>query len=267
MPANQHVFTPSDSFPPNVDYWRGQLELGSAGLLHWQFVLHLKRKQRSAFVRRMFPGAHVEATRSIAALDYVFKEDTYVMDTRFEFGQKPINRSSDRDWENIWTLAKTGNIEEIPPDIRFRCYRTIKDIKKDYSVPKFIERQGIVYYGPTHTGKSHRCWAEAGIEDTYIKNPRTKFWDGYRGQKHVIIDEFRGNIDISYILTWLDRYPCRIEIKGGAVDFQAEKIWITSNLHPEEWYPGLDSETKEALLRRVSVERMDTRFLLGGGSV
>jgi len=90
--------------------------------------------------------------------------------------------------------------------------------------------------------------------DAYPKDPRTKFWDGYRDHSSVVIDEFRGAIDIAHLLRWLDRYPVIVEVKGSSVVLKATDIWITSNIHPREWYPGLDPETFEALMRRLEIE-------------
>lgn len=89
--------------------------------------------------------------------------------------------------------------------------------------------------------------------DAYPKDPRSKFWDGYRGHQHVVIDEFRGGIDISHILRWLDRYPVIVEVKGSSTVLKAEGIWITSNLDPRCWYPEADEETVSALLRRLNI--------------
>jgi len=56
--------------------------------------------------------------------------------------------------------------------------------------------------------------AEGGL-DAYPKDPRSKFWDGYVGQKHVIIDEFRGGIDIGHMLRWLGTVTqIIVEVKG-----------------------------------------------------
>lgn len=115
-----------------------------------------------------------------------------------------------------------------------------------------MEREVVVYWGVTGSGKSHRAWQEAGL-DAYPKTPTTKFWDGYQGQKHVVIDEFRGAVDISHVLRWFDKYPVIAEVKCSSVVIKAEKIWITSNLHPKDWYPNLDEETKQALLRRLKI--------------
>lgn len=54
------------------------------------------------------------------------------------------------------------------------------------------------------------------------------------------------------MLRWLDRYPVRVEFKGGSRPLLCKTIWITSNLAPEEWYPELDPETRNAFLRRLT---------------
>lgn len=118
--------------------------------------------------------------------------------------------------------------------------------------PSAMEREVIVYWGPSGVGKSRKAWEEAGLE-AYPKDPNSKYWDGYQGQENVVMDEFRGKIDISHLLRWFDRYPVCVEQKFGACVFKARKIWVTSNLDPREWFPDLDEETKAALLRRLKI--------------
>lgn len=113
-------------------------------------------------------------------------------------------------------------------------------------------RSVTVFWGPTGTGKTRRAWELGGL-DAYPKIPNTKFWDGYQGQKVVIIDEFRGDVSMSNLLRWFDRYPVLVEIKGGSTILCAEVIYITSNLSPREWYRDLDEATVDALLRRLDV--------------
>lgn len=115
-----------------------------------------------------------------------------------------------------------------------------------------IQRTIFVFWGKTGVGKSRRAWDEASLE-AYPKDPRTKFWDGYQGQTNVVIDEFRGGVDIGHVLRWFDRYPVIVEVKGSSVPLKATTIWITSNLHPRFWYPELDVETTDALLRRLEI--------------
>lgn len=127
----------------------------------------------------------------------------------------------------------------------------MRSIASDNQRPIGIEKTVNVFYGRTGTGKSRRAWEEGG-EDAYSKDPRTKWFDGYKGEKHIICDEFRGVIDVSHILRWTDRYPVRIECKGSSMPLSATTWWFTSNLAPGDWYPELDAETKAALLRRLT---------------
>lgn len=259
----------SSELPEKVVYLKGQLEEGSerregaeGGYRHWQLYAHFKRAVRLAAVKKVFGRTcHAEATRSEAAESYVWKEETRVEGTQFELGSKPIQRNDERDWDKIRELAKQDKMDEIPSDIYIKCYSSLKRIAAEHSTPEGIDRKVYVFCGKTGTGKSKRAWEEAGIE-AYPKTPTTKFWDGYRGQENVVIDEFRGQIEISHMLRWLDRYPVLVEIKGSSTVLKAKSIWITSNLHPKDWYPTLDEETKNALLRRLTITVFENPFTL-----
>jgi len=117
-----------------------------------------------------------------------------------------------------------------------------------------------VYWGPTGTGKTHRSWEEAG-EATYIKSSSNKWWDGYRGELNVIIDEFDGQIGITHLLRWMDKYPCRVEIKGGTLPLAACNFWVTSNKPPVSWFPEATVEQVAALLRRCDIEQVTRQYI------
>ena len=240
--------------PPTVEYIRGQLERGNSDteFLHWQVVAYFKRKLRLRGVRDVFGPAHAEPTRSQAARDYVWKDATAILGTRFELGALPMRRGESADWEAIRDSARAGRLDDIPGDVYCRLYGNLKRIAVDHMVPVGVVRTVNVFWGRTGTGKSRRAWDEAGFE-AFPKDPRTKFWDGYRNHDCVVIDEFRGGIDIGHILRWFDRYPVVVEVKGSSVVLAATKIWITSNIDPRQWYPDLDPETLAALLRRLNI--------------
>lgn len=244
-------FTPF--LPANASYIKGQLEQGSeSGYLHWQLVCYYPKKVTLTYVKRMFGDrCHAERTNSAAAEEYVWKEHTAIAGTQFELGTKSIKRNSAKDWELILDHTRQGNFDRIPGDVLIRCYGNIKKIRVDSLKPVAMEREVYVYWGKTGAGKSKRAWEEATWA-AYPKDPNTKFWDGYSGHSNVVIDEFRGSISISHLLRWLDRYPVIVEVKGSSCVLGATKIWITSNLSPEDWYPDLDSETKLALRRRFT---------------
>lgn len=225
------------------------------GYLHWQIVVVFARKIRLSGVREVFGTFHAEATRSAAALEYVWKDQTSVDGTRFELGTLPHNRGNDIDWARIRSAATEGRMGDIPDDVYVRNYHSLKRIHQDHLEPKAIIREVRVYWGKTGVGKSRRAWDEATF-NAFPKDPRTKFWDGYRSHKNVVIDEFRGDIDIAHVLRWFDRYPVIVEVKGTSVVLEAETIWITSNLHPDQWYPDLDQDTRDAFMRRLNIEEI-----------
>lgn len=253
-----HEFTPY--LPRQCNWIRGQLECAESGFVHWQLLVAFQSKVSLKQVRDLFGPFHGELSRSGAAADYVWKDATRVAGTPFELGCKPISISSKTDWEEVWKSASAGSIESIPPGIRVRSYHALRAIRADYQRPQPMVRECFLFWGPTGTGKSYRAWEAAGNE-AYSKDPRSKFWCGYGGQEHVIIDEFRGGIDVAHLLRWLDRYPVHVELKGSSLPLSARKIWITSNLDPREWYPDLDRMTYDALIRRLNIEYFPDAFL------
>lgn len=77
-----------------------------------------------------------------------------------------------------------------------------------------------------------------------------KWWDGYDGQRVVVMDDFAGNIPFKELLKLADYYPHRVEVKGGVRTFSSKIIVITSNTRPEEWYDNAKNEMG-ALYRRI----------------
>lgn len=179
------------SFPDWVRYARGQRERGgTTGYEHWQFVVQSKCPCRKSALIGWIPRGHFEPTKSKAATAYVWKQDTRIEGTQFEHGDRGIRRQDATDWDKVKAAAVEGKLNDIPSDIYIRYYASLKRIAQDNQRPVAIERSAELFTGSTGTGKSRRAWDEAGIE-AYIKNPNTKWWDGYKGETNIIIDEFR----------------------------------------------------------------------------
>jgi len=119
-----------------------------------------------------------------------------------------------------------------------------------------VERPDIKvswYYGPPGTGKSRK--AHELMPNAYLKDARTKWWNGYLFQRDVIIDDFGPQgIDITRLLVWFDRYKCTVETKGGMCALLADNFIVTSNFHPHDVFKcimGEEHPQLPALLRRI----------------
>jgi len=159
------------------------------------------------------------------------------------------------DWDKQFELAKNGSLDEMDSGIKLRCWNSINKITAHYSRPSFRnDIQVIVHYGVSGSGKSHTVFSklEADGVPYYIKDSMTKWFDGYQGEEIGVIDEFRGVVTIERVLTWFDKYPCTVEIKGSTVPLKIKTWYVMSNLSPDEWYPDLDEATKGALKRRLT---------------
>lgn len=191
----QHQFIPY--LPNNVKYVKGQLEQGSTtGYLHWQVLVQMEKKCTRTYIKNIFgDGINYELTRSVAADEYVWKDDTAIPNTRFELGQKSLKRNSTHDWALVKDLAIKGQFSDIPADILIRNYSSLKKIHVDHVRPVATEKEVYVFWGTTGTGKSKRAWEEATM-DAYPKSPTSIWWCGYQGHSNVVIDEFRGRLGV-----------------------------------------------------------------------
>lgn len=114
---------------------------------------------------------------------------------------------------------------------------------------EFRDVQVIVHWGKTGTGKTRKPYEEGAYLFDDFENG---WWDGYEGESVICLDEFYGGIKFSSLLRWLDGYQLRLKIKGGFTYAQWSKVYITSNVHPDQWYPNVLDERKNALYRRFS---------------
>lgn len=123
IPEEDGSFT-EDTYqvPLQVQYVKGQLEEGvETGYRHWQVIVCMKRNSRVSAVKAVFGRTcHAELTRSAAAEQYVWKEDTRVQGTQFQLGQKPVNPAKKTDWDEVWKNAKEGNLTAIPAHVLVR---------------------------------------------------------------------------------------------------------------------------------------------------
>lgn len=107
------------------------------------------------------------------------------------------------------------------------------------------------FWGAPGTGKSRT--ARERYPGAYLKS-QNKWWDGYQGEKHVILDDFdKGGVCLGhYLKIWADRYACDGELKGYVVRLVHHAFVVTSNYHPEDLWSD-DHQMRDAIIRRFEI--------------
>lgn len=212
---------------------------------HLQGFFISKTKISRLTIAKCFPRSFIEQARgsSQQASEYCKKEGDYV-----EFGEcpgKPGNRS---DLNQIRDEIKAGasSLDVAEGHFSKWClYRRSFQVYRELLRPPSTRRDLVVRLLVGHTGAGKTRYVfDAGerlSQDVYVSgSPDLQWFDGYCGQDWVLLDDYRGGAPFEFLLRLLDIYPLRVPIKGGFVSWNPRSIWITSNLEPHEWYPGID---------------------------
>jgi hypothetical protein len=155
------VTIPEASFEPHqpndsIDYLRGQVEVApTTGYRHWQIIVHFRTRKTLTAAKGFFhQSAHLDAVRSLDdALAYCHKDETAVVETRFEFGVRPMRANSAVDWGLIFDQAREGIYDDIPAHIKVRNFSSLLRITSVYDVPPLRENvETIVFWGVTGSG-------------------------------------------------------------------------------------------------------------------
>lgn len=123
------------------------------------------------------------------------------------------------------------------------------------------EERGIWLWGPPRVGKS---WLAHHAFGEVYKKDQSKWWDGYTGQKTVIledVDMHGGPALAHYMKLWTDVYALAGEIKGGKIPLNYDRMVVTSNFSIEQIYgPKRKHDEDETMAAQVTMEAIKARF-------
>lgn len=249
-----------DTLPPCKDCYRDHCyscpDKCLYKTLHLQCYIEFANSISFNSVKKQLPGAHIEYVLSSEKLrTYCKKEGDFK-----EYGI-PKRQGAHHELDEIRQIARTEGMRGVSkiasaPQIRIaETYLSYNEEPRDWEPNVFW------ICGPTDSCKSRlarhilKTTPRVGdlspeedtfvlhpiltddIPDPYTKNEKSKWWTGYDGHANVIIDDFRPAWwHLTYLLSLLDRYECRVELKGNVRQFRARNIIVTSIKSPEEMY-------------------------------
>lgn len=254
--------TKQPEFGEHVKYAIWQLEKApSTGKLHMQAYVEVNKVMRYKALAAEcgWDGAHVEKRMGSQkeACDYCAKTDSRI-EGPWEYGQ--LTRQGARvDLEAAIELAKGGakreELIEACGATWARNWRALDEVSSLYAKSRDWPMEVSIIWGPSGSGKTR--YVHEKESSLYVKD-EGKWWDGYDGQEAILFDD----VDWAQMGLWMshtkwlqamDRYPFKVEVKGGYREFRAKRIYITSMYNPEHW------------MKRDGVERRVTSVTKLGG--
>lgn len=110
----------------------------------------------------------------------------------------------------------------------------------------------IILLGKAGCGKSRYVF-EKSPDVFRIDCDQSFVFDGYDGEKEILIDDFNGCLKYCYMLRLLDGHPLPLNVKFGRSHAIFNKVYITTNVHPIFWYTKC----------RMNLKRRCPKLLLG----
>lgn len=230
-------------------------EVGEQGTPHLQGYIVFECNKRMSALKKLLPRAHWDLRRGTheQAVEYCKKDGHFI-----ERGEPPMSKRKQGEmeqerWKSARHAAEEGRFDDIPSDIYVKFRTNLHKIHEDAQVvPASQEILDFHWWcGATGTGKSKTARDE---NPGYYVKQTNKWWDGYKGQPCVIIEEWSPEMKMlgNYLKQWCDHHPFSAETKGGTKCIRPPKIIITSNYSLEECFD--DMNVLLPLQRRLQIK-------------
>lgn len=259
---NMHKFM--KDLAKECNWVKGQIERApDTKRLHIQGMAYSKQP----IAWKCLGTAHKEKCRApLESIEYCMKMDTRYIDKFedieahcMEYGERPTWNIKGQKIKNMdvinskETLIKYVEEDKIPLpklDDWIQGINQYKILKGTYAKADWTKTRGVWYWGPSGSGKTRKVTAD---EPDLYRKAQNKWWDGYTGQKAVLLDDFDkyGDKLCHQLKLWTDWYPIDGEVKHGTTALSYERFYITSNYQMEEIFE--DPKILEALKRRFTV--------------
>jgi len=246
--------------------------ISADGLHHLHCVLEDVKAMRFSVVKKAFPCMHIEPTKGSKeqAEDYInkrgkFEEKGEIVVYSNRHGEIKGFQGQRNDLSIIEELINQGKTPNDIMSMSLQYRRYDKIIRDGYYAKRRTEtafkRDVITYWhvGASGTGKSYEAYSivqERGEDSIYFLTDYDGGFDKYNGEPVLFLDEFRGQIKFSQLLSMLDGYKGEIHCRYTNAVMLWDTVHITSVLPPEVVYNAMVQDNRhldayEQLKRRI----------------
>lgn len=276
VPGRRFCFTAFDNIdwlyenakwsPKNVRFLVFQKELcPKSGRPHLQGYVELRTPTKYETVQNYWPPLgkfHLKNAKGSQAQNvaYCTKAETRIQEPCFHGEKAEQGRRTDLESiaHDLMGGASMLDLLESNPAVVIRNFKGLQFAQMQTDLPKKRAEPTLYYLcGAAGCGKSYvtREMVETEFKnDAYWCAEHVNGWfDGYRGEKVIVFDDFTGKYPLNDMLKLLDYGPLRINVKGGYVTVKADTFIFTSNFPVEQQYQH--DPHQHAWLSRLSGER------------
>lgn len=291
MPGKQYQTITFTSFEPReileqklrdcgASWWLYGVEKTADGRTHLQGMAYAKKK--CSWLTKMKPN-HIEPCRSpLDSIAYCKKGEQSHEEWDKEGTKGPnygknaeVYTEGDQPTFNIAGEKEKltnrqmldGKLETLVEEESLSLYnyekvKRAKTLFLLHTAMKTIPTQKALWiWGEPRSGKTTAVLNHYGVDKVFLK-PQNKWWDGYDGEKIILLDDFdKGGTCLGhYLKIWADTVmPIKGEIKGTTSPLPYDRFIVTSNYSIEELFAG-DEMLIQALRGRFHVQRKDTKL-------
>lgn len=223
---------------------------------HHQGYIQTINRARYKKVQKLLksPTAHIEAMKGSIMDNEIYCEKSGTLTQLGKFirsGQRTDIESAAAILENGGKVEDVLNMDVKLFAKHFKALNAMKTIYDKQNRKNDRNVSVTVLVGSTGTGKSHQVMCK---DDVFILDggsPKDFPFDGYDGERILLIDDYHGWIKYAFLLRILDKYRLSLNIKHGRTWANWTQVYITTNVRPAYWYPAIDTSNLERRINHV----------------